>query len=103
MGMQTDVRSSRILLATGDFLSHAGTAIPRSRIKAVYVRLGGAAGSVVIRSGGAAGPIILDLSVPASGIGVGPVYTLLPGQGILAEATLHGSLSNVVSCTVFYG
>jgi hypothetical protein len=103
MAMQTDVKATAPLTATGTFQTPGSVNMAfRARIKAIYAICGSSAGSVVIRDGSDTGPILLTLNTPVSS-GVGNVYLLLPGEGILAENGLHGTVTNTSSITVFYG
>jgi hypothetical protein len=103
MAMQSDVKTTKPLDATGLFETQSGADVKfRARIKALYALCGASGGSVVIRDGSATGPILLTLPTPISN-GVGYVSFLVPDQGILAENGLHGTLTNTASVTIFYG
>lgn len=94
MGVQTDVKSTRIA-ATGTALDF------RTRIKAVYVSSAATAGSLTLRDGGASGATELVIDTPASA--TDPVYILLPGEGILFGTNVHATLTAATSATLFYG
>jgi hypothetical protein len=101
--MQYDVKAAAPLTATGQVLVAAGGAsLPRTRIKGVYYIPSATAGSIILRDGGGSGVIELEIATPAAA-NAGQVYFLLPGEGILFETNVHGTLTNVTSVTVFYG
>jgi len=60
------------------------------------------AGSVVIREGGASGKILITVNTAASSTAG---YTILPmpGEGILCESDLHGTVTNTTSMTLIDG
>lgn len=101
MGMQTDVRATQPLTATGNFQTQGGADLGRSRMKAIYAVCGASAGSVVFRSG-SGGAVLFRLDTPTAA-NAGYVYIILPGEGILAENPLHGTVTNTASAVVFYG
>ena len=51
MAMQTDVKATIPLTATGSFLDQGTNALTRARIKGIYAVCGASAGSVVIANG----------------------------------------------------
>lgn len=104
MAMQTDVQASAPLTATGQVTNNAGTPanLGRIRMKGLYVVPGTNAGSVVFRDGGSGGDILLTLNTPA-GSSNGAYNVVIPGEGILVETNLHGTVSNTASVVVFYG
>jgi len=77
-------------------------AVPRARIKTIYAVNGASAGSVVIRDGSATGPILLTVNTSASSA-AGYTIIPLPGEGILAQVGLHGTVTNTTSMVIFYG
>lgn len=99
MAMQTDVKATAPLAATGAFKDAAGNVIGRCRIKAVYAAGGAGAGSVIITDGSAAGAVLLNLGVPVNGT----PYILLPGEGILSEKGPFGTVAAIGSATIIYG
>ena len=99
--MQTDVKSTQPLTATGNFLKQDGNTIARTRIKGIYAVCGASAGSVVITAGNG-GETLLTLNTPTVA-NAGSVYLLIPGEGILSENGLYGTVTNTASITVFYG
>ncbi|MBT9165480.1 MAG: hypothetical protein DDT25_00125 [Chloroflexi bacterium] len=101
MAMQTDVLSTQPLNATGNFQTQGGTNLGRSRIKAIYAVCGASAGNVTIRDG-ASGGVLVQIATPTS-VNAGSIYIIMPGQGILADRPLHGTLTNATSVVVFYG
>lgn len=99
--MQYDVLATQPLTATGNFLDQNGNAIGRARVKTIYAINGGSAGSVVIRNG-STGKILITVNTAAnttSGFTIIP----LPGEGILADDALHGTVTNTTSMTLIYG
>jgi hypothetical protein len=102
MAMQTDVKSTKPLAATGAFKTQADDNCTfRTRIKGVYAVCGTSAGSVVITDG-ASGNVLLTVNTPTVA-NAGSIYFLVPDQGILAENGLYGTLTNTASITIFYG
>jgi hypothetical protein len=71
-------------------------------MKGLYVVPGATAGSVVFRDGGSGGDIMLTLNTPAVA-NAGAYNVVIPGEGILIETNLHGTVSNTASVVVFYG
>lgn len=104
MSMQTDVQASAPLTVTGQVTNNAGTPanLGRIRIKSLYVVPGAAAGSVVFRDNGASGDILLTLNTPAVA-NAGAYSVIIPGEGVLVETNLHGTVTNTASVVVFYG
>lgn len=101
MAIQTDVKVTKPLVATGVFQTQTDANCTfRTRIKAIYVVKAASAGSVVVRDG-AGGPVLLE--VPTSANAGIPVVWTFPGQGIIASNGLHGTLTNVASATIVYG
>jgi len=102
MAMQTDVKSTKPLDATGAFKTQADDTIGfRTRIKGIYAACGTSAGSVVI-SDGQGGNTLFTMATPTAA-SAGTVYIILPDQGILAENGLYGTVTNTASVTIFYG
>jgi hypothetical protein len=102
MAMQTDVKSTKPLAATGVFKTQSNADCTfRTRIKAIYATCGVAAGSVVITDGNG-GNVLFTMNTPTVA-DAGTVYIIMPDQGILAEDGLHGTVTNTASLTIFYG
>ena len=99
--MQYDVLATQPLTTTGNFLDQNGNAIGRARIKTIYAVNDGSAGSVVIRNG-STGKILMTVNTAASGT-AGYTIIPLPGEGILADNALHGTVTNTTSITLIYG
>tara|TARA_R110000868_G_scaffold344666_1_gene605750 strand:- start:1176 stop:1475 length:300 start_codon:yes stop_codon:yes gene_type:complete len=99
--MQYDVKATIPLAATGSFLDQGNSAVARTRIKGVYAVCGASAGSVVITNGNG-GATLLTLNTPTAA-NEGSVYMILPGEGILAESGLYGTVTNTSSIVIFYG
>ena len=95
--MQTDVKAAHVE-ATGTVVSG------RNRLKAYHCISGGTAGDVIFRDGGATGTVRLQFNI---GTGTQPVSLLIPGEGILFDASIHvtlpGTAPNVAKITTFYG
>jgi len=100
--MQYDVLATKPLASTGNFLDQQNNAIQRARIKTVYAINGTNAGSVVIREGGASGKILITVNTAASGT-AGYTIIPMPGEGILCESGLHGTVTDTTSMTLIYG
>ena len=100
--MQYDVLATKPLTSTGNFLDQQNNAIQRARIKTVYAINGTNAGSVVIREGGASGKILITVNTAASGT-AGYTIIPMPGEGILCESGLHGTVTDTTSMTLIYG
>ncbi len=102
MAMQTDVKATKPLTATGVFKTQTDADMAfRTRIKGIYYTNGATAGSVVITDG-QSGSTLLTLNTPAAA-NADAVYVLVPDQGILAENGLYGTVTNTASITIFYG
>ena len=102
MAMQSDVKTTKPLTATGVFKTQTDANVAfRARIKGVYAVCGASAGSVVI-SDGDGGPVLMTLDTPTVA-NAGSVFLLVPDQGILAENGLHGTVTNTASIVLFYG
>ena len=99
--MQYDVLATKPLESTGNFLDQNDNAIQRARMKTIYA-VNGAAGSVVIREGGASGKILITVNTAASTT-AGYTIIPMPGEGILCESGLHGTVTNTTSMTLIYG
>lgn len=99
--MQYDVKATKPLTTTGDFKDQGDNSVGRSRIKAIYAVCGASAGSLVVADG-SGGTTLLSLSTPTAA-NAGYIHMLMPGEGILAQTGLHGTLTNVTSVTLIYG
>lgn len=99
--MQYDVLASQPLTTTGNFLDQNGNAIGRARIKTIYAVNGADAGSVVIRNG-SSGKILMTVNTAANTT-AGYTIIPIPGEGILADNALHGTVTNTTSLVVIYG
>lgn len=99
--MQTDVKATQPLISTGAFLDQGNNAVGRARIKAVYAICSTAVGSVTITNGNG-GSTLLTLNTPTAA-NAGFVYMILPGEGILAETGLYGTVVNTTSTVLIYG
>ena len=102
MAMQTDVKTTKPLTATGFFKTQADVNMSfRTRIKGIYYTNGASAGSVVVTDG-QGGNTLLTLNTPAAA-NADAVYILIPDQGILAENGLYATVVNTASTVIFYG
>ena len=99
--MQTDVLASIPITASGQFTNQATNNIGRCRIKSIYIVPGATAGSLVLRDGGASSAIKLTVNTVASA--TQPTYMLMPGQGLLFQTAVYGTVSNLGSATIIYG
>lgn len=102
MAMQTDVKVTKPLAATGPFKTQTDADCTfRTRIKGIYYTNGASPGSVVITDG-QGGSTLMTLNTPAAA-NADAVYVLVPDQGVLAENGLYGTVTNTASITIFYG
>jgi len=101
MAMQTDVKATIPITATGVFQDQSSNTVGRTRIRGVYAVCGASAGSVVIADGNG-GSTLLTVNTPTVA-NAGSIYMLLPGEGILAQNGLYGTVTNTASITIFYG
>lgn len=103
MAMQTDVKVTKPLAATGLFKTQTDANVTfRTRVKGIYVVNGASAGSVVVRDGSASGNVLFTLNTSPTA-DTGDFFIPVPGQGVLAENGLHGTVTNTASVTIFYG
>ena len=100
--MQTDVLATKPLTSTGNFKDQNDNNIQRARIKTVYAVNGNTDGSVVIREGGASGDVLITVNTAANST-AGYTIIPIPGEGILCESNLHGTVTNTSSMTLIYG
>lgn len=102
MAMQTDVKVTKPLIATGVFKTQTNADVTfRARVKGIYVKNGASAGSVVVADG-QGGDVLFTLETSPSA-DTGDFYIPVPDQGVLASNGLHGTLTNTASITIFYG
>ena len=99
--MQTDVLASIPITASGQFTDQATNNISRCRIKSIYIVPGASAGSLVLRDGGASSAIKLTVNTVASA--TQPTYMLMPGEGLVFQTAVYGTVSNLGSATIIYG
>lgn len=97
MGFQFDVRA-KTMTETGA----TGIGVPRARIKAIYY-VAGTAGSISFKDGGASGTERILLATPASTVGNGSTYILVPGDGVVFDADPYLTITGPTSVTFFYG
>ena len=102
MAMQTDVKVTKPLAATGVFKTQSDADCTfRTRVKGIYVKNGASAGSVVVADG-QGGSVLFTLQTSAAA-DTGDFYIPVPDQGVLAQDGLYGTLTNTASITIFYG
>lgn len=102
MAMQSDVKVTKPLTATGVFKTQSNTDCAfRARVKGIYVKNGASAGSVVVADS-QGGSVLFTLETSAAA-DTGDFYIPVPDQGILAENGLYGTVVNAASVTLFYG
>ena len=99
--MQYDIKATKPLTTTGSFKDQNDADMTRTRIKAIYAVCGAGAGSVVITDGNG-GATLYDMATPAVA-NCGYVYLIFPGEGILAQTGLYGTVTNTASTVIFYG
>lgn len=74
------------------------------KVKGVWVMGGATNGTVVLKDGGSSGVAKLTLNVPGittSGTTFGG-YCKIPGDGIIFNTDVYGTLTTAAGCTVFY-
>jgi hypothetical protein len=110
MSIQTDVRASNVLTATGNFLplinpSFGTQTLGRVRIKSIYVVGSDVEGSCIFRDGTDQGPTLLTLNVPAAVVSGSnqALHFVLPENGILAVRDVHVTMTSVTSVMITYG
>ena len=99
--MQTDVLVSVPITASGQFTDQATTALARCRVKAVYIVPTATAGSLILRDGGSSSTVKATINTVASASQ--PTYILFPGEGLVFQTAVYGTVSNLGSATIFYG
>jgi len=99
--MQTDVLASVPITSSGQFTDQTPTALARCRVKAVYIVPTATAGSLVLRDGGSGGAIKATLNTVASA--TQPTYILFPGEGLVFQTAVYGTVTNLGFATIFYG
>ena len=99
--MQTDVLASVPLTSSGQFTDQATNNIARCRVKSIYIVPTATAGSLILRDGGSGGAIKATINTVASASQ--PTYILMPGEGLLFQTAVYGTVSNLGSATIIYG
>lgn len=99
--MQTDVKSTKPLTSTGAFKDQGDNDVSRARLKGIYAVCSAAVGSVVITDGNG-GNVLFTLNTPTAA-NAGYIYMIMPGEGILAETGLYGTVTNTTSTVLIYG
>ena len=99
--MQTDVLASVPITASGQFTDQTPTNLARCRVKSIYIVPTATAGSLVLRDGGSGGTVRATINTVASA--TQPTYMLLPGEGLLFQTAVYGTVTNLGSATIFYG
>lgn len=93
MTIQTDVKSASTT-------STASLVAARTRVKGIVVTSTTTGGTVVLTDGSAGGTTKLTINTPAV---AGIHNVLIPGEGVLFEAGVYATLTDVGAVTVFYG
>ena len=99
--MQTDVLASVPLTSSGQFTDQATNNIARCRVKSIYIVPTATAGSLVLRDGGSGGTVKATFNTVASA--TQPTYMLMPGEGLLFQTAVYGTVSNLGSAIIIYG
>jgi len=99
--MQTDVLASIPITASGQFTDQAATNLTRCRVKAVYIVPTATAGSLILRDGGASSTIKITINTVASA--TQPTYMLMPGEGLVFQTAVYGTVLNLGFATIIYG
>jgi len=99
--MQTDVLASVPITASGQFTDQGTTNLARCRVKAVYIVPTATAGSLILRDGGASSTIKITINTVASA--TQPTYMLMPGEGLVFQTAVYGTVSNLGFATIIYG
>jgi len=99
--MQTDVLASVPITASGQFTDQAATNLTRCRVKAVYIVPTATAGSLILRDGGASSTIKITINTVASA--TQPTYMLMPGEGLVFQTAVYGTVLNLGFATIIYG
>ena len=99
--MQYDIKATKPLASTGSFVDQNNNNMGRTRIKAIYAVCGASAGSVVMTNGNG-GETLFTMNTPPLA-DAGYVHIVMPGEGILAESALYGTVTNTASTVVLYG
>jgi len=99
--MQTDVLVSVPLTGSGQFTDQTPSNLARCRVKAVYIVPTATAGSLVLRDGGSGGSVKATINTVASASQ--PTYILFPGEGLLFQTAVYGTVTNLGSATIIYG
>ena len=90
MAMQTDVKSTKPLTATGSFKTQTDADITfRTRLKGLYCTNGVSAGSVVI-SDGNGGDTLLTVNTPLRPFTVWPAAEIVTGPSLPSIVTTAG-------------
>lgn len=72
----------------------------KGRLRGVYVRAAGTAGTAVFKKGGSSGTTILTIDTPAA---IGGHFQAIPGAGIPFTTDLYVALTTADACTVYIG
>ena len=100
MSMQSDILASVPITASGQFTNQAAANIGRCRVKAVHMIPGASAGTLILKDGGSSGTVVATFNTPADA--TQPLYIILPGEGLLFQTAVYGTVSNVGFSTIFY-
>lgn len=64
------------------------------------IKPGGTAGTIELRDGGASGTLLLELDIT---VNTAVIATLLPGNGIRFNTSIHATLPSSAAITIFCG
>jgi len=99
--MQTDVLASTPITTSNQFTDQANNNLARCRVKSIYIVPTATAGSLILRDGGSSSTIKITINTVASASQ--PTYILMPGEGIVFQTAVYGTVSNLGSATIIYG
>ena len=99
--MQTDVLASVPITASGQFTDQAANSLARCRVKAIYIVPTATAGSLILRDGGSSSTIRITVNTVASA--TQPTYMLMPGEGLVFQTAVYGTVLNLGFATIIYG
>ena len=96
MSMQYDVKSTH-LNASGSIYA------ARARVKGFSIcATASTAGTLLLKDGGSSGTTLIEIDIPSNS-NPNSFYVLVPGEGVLFNTNIYGTLTNIASVTVFYG
>lgn len=69
------------------------------RVRGLYVRAAGTAGTIVLKDGGSSGTAKITINTPAA---VSGVYIPIPGAGVAFATDCYLDVTTADGCTIFY-